>query len=263
MKIDKILHYFVITTMTCLYLITSILSTYHVIDFFELSNPRSLAISLAIAFEIGAAASLASIVVMHKMNKPLIWVLFIILTAIQVNGNLFYSYSHLTNFNSWSELFGLSEDDIITQKRILSIISGAILPIVALLYVKCLVDYIKPSDHGQIVHEDVHVTETPIVDPSTGIIKVNGITDELIIPKDIHLPSPSYDPEPIDISKLPEDITPHTEENKIEVPNEVEIVPEPVIEDNRPYEIVQQSVENIDSNGIHKGNLLKEIKVFK
>jgi hypothetical protein len=46
----------------------------------------------------------------------------------------------------WSELFGLSEEDPIFQKRILSVISGAILPLVALGFIKSLVDYIKPVE---------------------------------------------------------------------------------------------------------------------
>ena len=50
---------FIIGTFVTLYLMVSVISTIHVIDFFKLSNPDWLAISLAIAFEVGAAASLA------------------------------------------------------------------------------------------------------------------------------------------------------------------------------------------------------------
>ncbi len=137
---------FIITTFVSLYLIVSIISTIHVIDFFKLSNPDWLAISLAIAFEIGAAASLASLIALDKMNKAMVWVLFIILTAMQAMGNTYYAYTHLENFNSWIELFGLVEEELIYQKRVLSIISGAILPLVALGFIKSLVDYIKPED---------------------------------------------------------------------------------------------------------------------
>ena len=45
------------------------ISTIHVIDFFELSNPYWLAVTLAVGFEVGAAASLASLVILKKMNK--------------------------------------------------------------------------------------------------------------------------------------------------------------------------------------------------
>jgi hypothetical protein len=124
----------------------SLISTIHVIDFFELSNPRWLAITLAVAFEVGAAASLASIIALKKMNKGIVWVLFFILTGMQAMGNAFFAYTHLNNYQSWIELFGLVESDLIEQKRILSLVSGAILPLVALGFIKSLVDYIRPDE---------------------------------------------------------------------------------------------------------------------
>jgi hypothetical protein len=146
----KLIRGFVITTFVLLYLIVSCISTIHVIDFFRLSNPEWLAISLALAFEVGAAASLASLVVLDKMNKFIVWSLFITLTLVQAMGNTFYAYSHLNNFTQWIELFGLVDEDLIYQKRILSIISGAILPLVSLGFIKSLVDYIKPDDDKKL-----------------------------------------------------------------------------------------------------------------
>lgn len=140
--------YFIIGTFVTLYLLVSVISTIHVIDFFKLSNPDWLAISLAVAFEIGAAASLASIITLEKMNKGIVWGLFILLTLMQAMGNTYYAYTHLANFQGWIELFGLTEEDLIYQKRVLSIVSGAILPIVALGFIKSLVDYIKPTDEA-------------------------------------------------------------------------------------------------------------------
>jgi hypothetical protein len=121
-----------------------------VIDFFKLSNPTWLAISLAVAFEVGAAASLASLITLDKMNKGIVWSLFLILTAMQAMGNAYYAYVHLEGFQGWIELFGLVDEDLIYQKRILSVVSGAILPIVALGFIKSLVDYIKPAEEAQL-----------------------------------------------------------------------------------------------------------------
>ena len=140
------LRYFIIGTFVTLYLIVSIISTIHVIDFFRLSNPNWLAISLAIAFEIGAAASLASLIALKKMNRTLVWGLFITLTCMQMMGNTYYAFKNLENFQDWVDLFGLTDSEPIFQKRVLSIISGAVLPLVALGFVKSLVDYIKPTD---------------------------------------------------------------------------------------------------------------------
>ncbi len=142
---NKVAHWFILSTFVGLYLVVSLISTVHVIEFFNLSNPSWLAISLAVAFEIGAAASLASLIIMERMNKFMVWMLFLVLTAMQAMGNTYYAYVHLHDFNSWSELFGLIDEDIIYQKRVLSIISGAILPFVALGFIKSLVDYIKPD----------------------------------------------------------------------------------------------------------------------
>lgn len=142
---SKVLKYFIIGTFVSLYLAVSIISTIHVIEFFDLSNPKWLSISLAIAFELGAAASLASLIALDKMNKFLVWALFVTLTLMQAMGNTYYAYTNIEDFSKWSELFGLIEEDVIFQKRILSIVSGAILPLVALGFIKSLVDYIKPD----------------------------------------------------------------------------------------------------------------------
>ena len=72
----------------------------YVVDFFKLTNPEWLAISLAIAFEVGAAASLASIIALEKMNKFIVWMLFIILTLMQAMGNTYYAYVHAENFQT-------------------------------------------------------------------------------------------------------------------------------------------------------------------
>jgi hypothetical protein len=164
---NKVLKIFIISTFVSLYLIVSVISTIHVIDFFKLSNPDWLAISLALAFEVGAAASLASLIVLDKMNKLMIWTLFIVLTLMQAMGNTYYAYTHLTSFNSWVELFGLVDDDIIYQKRMLSLISGAILPLVSLGFIKSLVDYIRPEKdeieltESETPHDVLDAIETP------------------------------------------------------------------------------------------------------
>ena len=158
---------FIIGTFVTLYLMVSVISTIHVIDFFKLSNPDWLAISLAIAFEVGAAASLASLIALKKMNKGLVWMLFFLLTAMQAMGNTYYAYVNLENFTAWSELFGIVEEELIFQKRVLSIVSGAILPIVALGFIKSLVDYIKPEEEvvAQTEEKEVEENKTPEVEP--------------------------------------------------------------------------------------------------
>ena len=160
---NKLVHRFIIATFVSLYLLVSIISTIHVIEFFKLSNPQWLAVSLAIAFELGAAASLASLVILDRMNKTLVWMLFGTITLMQMQGNMYYAFVHMEDFQGWSELFGLIEEDLVYQKRVLSAVSGAILPLVALGFIKSLVDYIKPEAQAETAVEEVAKTEeTPI-----------------------------------------------------------------------------------------------------
>jgi len=154
MNQSKWLSRFIIGTFVSLYALVSIISTIHVIDFFELSNPYWLAVTLAIGFEFGAAASLASLVILDKMNKTLVWVLFITITLMQMQGNMYYAFTNLEDFQSWSELFDLIEEEPIFQKRVLAAVSGAILPLVALGFIKSLVDYIKPESEEEFTPED-------------------------------------------------------------------------------------------------------------
>ena len=185
-------HNFVIGTFVALYLIVSLISTIHVIAFFELSNPYWLAVSLAIAFEIGAAASLSSIIILGKVDKRLVWFLFILLTGMQAMGNTYYAFTNLENYKDWIDLFGLNDMEVIAQKRILSIVSGAILPIVALGFIKSLVDYMKPDTEvidnspvkaeekpKKVVFEKVEKVEDPIV---KDIIETHAVKGEYKIP---------------------------------------------------------------------------------
>jgi hypothetical protein len=227
MNKDNITKNFIIGTFVLLYILTSCISTIHVIDFFKLSNPDWLATTLAIAFEIGAAASLASIIALKKMNKGIVWGLFFILTLMQAMGNTYYAYTHLANYQSWIELFGLVDNDIIEQKRILSLVSGAILPLVALGFIKSLVDYIKPE------------SETPQV----------PIPDEIVL---VNKNEPAVDiVEPI-IEPVVEGVIEPVVEEVIE--SVVEEVIEPVVEVSEA--VAENKVDD------PKMNILNKVKVF-
>jgi uncharacterized membrane protein len=172
---NKFVHRSIIVTFVSLYLLVSVISTIHVIDFFQLSNHYWLAVSLAIGFELGAAASLASLVILDKMNRTLVWILFGAITLMQMQGNMYYAFSHMENFQGWSELFGLIEEDVIYQKRILAAVSGAILPLVALGFIKSLIDYIKPENNSK----ETEINPDPIITPDP-IEEIHDETESLI-----------------------------------------------------------------------------------
>jgi hypothetical protein len=219
----KTTSYFIIGTFVTLYLLVSVISTIHVIDFFKLSNPTWLAISLAIAFEVGAAASLASIRTLDKMNKGIVWSLFIILTLMQAMGNTYYAYTHLANFQGWIELFGLAEEELIYQKRVLSIVSGAILPVVALGFIKSLVDYIKPSDDINIDQEisnddyfdDLNSIETPVSKTPVSVEHIESQDNDIQVENYID-ETPALDAGTSDISS--------NQEIQVDVIPEVEVI---------------------------------------
>ena len=96
------------------------------------------------------------------MNKVLVWILFVVLTLMQAMGNTYYAYTHIHDFQYWSELFGLIEEDVIYQKRLLSLISGAILPLVSLGFIKSLVDYIRPDKDTSNIEEKSVIVEIPL-----------------------------------------------------------------------------------------------------
>ena len=64
----------------------------------------------------------------------------------QMQGNLYHAFVHMGDFTQWSELYDLIEEDPLFQKRALAAISAGILPLVALGFIKSLVDYIKPKE---------------------------------------------------------------------------------------------------------------------
>jgi len=153
-KLPKIF-WIIISSFLIIPIIVSFVSTIHVIDFFELSNHKGLAITLAIAFEVGALSALAGLVALDKINKNVVWLIFFILTAYQMMGNIYAAYNfiniemlHNPNLiKNWIELFGFSYDpeDLPFAKRMIAIISGAILPIVSLSFLDLSVDYIQKS----------------------------------------------------------------------------------------------------------------------
>ena len=142
---ERLLHYFIIGIFCSLYFLVATISMINSVAFFDLSHSGLMSWSLAIGFEIGAAASLAAIIILDKTNKQMVWGLFLLLTSFQMMANSFHAFINLENYMGWVELFGLEETEPIYQKRILSIVSGAILPLVALGFIKSLVDYVRPE----------------------------------------------------------------------------------------------------------------------
>ena len=153
---DKLVHLSIIGIFVSLYFLVATISMINSVAFFDLSHNGLMSWSLAIGFELGAAASLAAIIILDKTNKTMVWSLFLLLTAFQMMANSFHAFINLEDYMGWIELFGLEEEEPIVQKRILSIVSGAVLPLVALGFIKSLTDYIRPEE--TVTEEEVFAT---------------------------------------------------------------------------------------------------------
>lgn len=172
---NKKLFWAILTSFLVIPLIVSVISTIHVINFFELSNYRGLAVALSLSFEIGALSALAGLVVLDKINKNVIYFIFIILTMYQMMGNTYFAYDMLSEkmkikpdlLTNWTELFGFDTEDNVLIKRIIAIISGAILPIVSLCFLDLSVNYIKKSTPKEILskrEEEILIEGTPTLE---------------------------------------------------------------------------------------------------
>jgi hypothetical protein len=148
-----------------LYLAVGFVSTYHAISFFSISNDTWLAIILALAFEIGQAAVLFSLLV-NKSKKTMPWILMGVLTLVQVLGNVYSSYQYSVlhspdeiQYFTDSVLFFLKNPDPQINQVMIAYITGAILPIVALCMTSMIVD-VSGLDNKNEVVEDKPEEET-------------------------------------------------------------------------------------------------------
>lgn len=142
-----------------LYLAVGTVSVYHAISFFGIANVVWLAVTLAIAFEVGQAAVLFALLSDKKQaKKPMPWILMGVLTAVQVIGNIFASYQYMVQ-NSQNKIqyfvdsvmWFMKDPDPQTNIVICAYIIGAILPIIALCMTGMIVntsgvEYIEPVE---------------------------------------------------------------------------------------------------------------------
>lgn len=139
-----------------LYIIVAIVSLVSSIHFFNLAHQGWMSTVLACSFEIGQMACLFGALTRRKKGFDIVWIMFVVLTLFQCMANTYAAYIGLTEYTGWSELFGLNEMEPMEQKRIIAGISGAILPLIALGFVKCLTDYLNETDS-----KNETIVETP------------------------------------------------------------------------------------------------------
>ena len=155
---------FYILLFSILWLITEFSSFFHAVEFFELSNVTWMGIILALAFEIGQASVLMSILTSSQDRKKYTpWILMCILTLVQIIGNVYSSYKYIM-LNSPENLKYFKEPIFIWTQLpdaeatvIITYVSAAILPIVALLMTSMITNYL--SDQSEETNALVDVSE--------------------------------------------------------------------------------------------------------
>lgn len=128
-----------IITFIILYVATAFVSWYHAITFFNIANAVWLSVILSFVAEIGQASVLFAILLTKNKYKFLPWAIMIILTSLQVIGNVVSSYKYIIVSNSLdfeyfqkSILFWVQTANPEMFKVIIAWISGGILPLIAL-----------------------------------------------------------------------------------------------------------------------------------
>ena len=210
-----------------LYITVALVSLIHSFAFFGLANDNAMSIMLGTTFEIGQAAVLLSILTSKKDRSRIMpWCLMILLTAVQVLGNVYSSYKYLMTHSTgdlrffkepifiWTTLPDAQATVIITY------IVGAILPIVALCMTSMVSNYIEDTSnedtddnnklekHPTEVPKDYNDIEVPAEEPTKETIEESKEPIE----------------EPIEESKKP------IEEVEEPVKDVIEEVEEPVVE---------------------------------
>ena len=147
-----------IWTFLVLYMVTALISCIHAIDFFSIGNVKWMAIALAMVFEVGQAMVLSSLLLSNNRNNIMPWCLMIILTSVQVIGNVYSCFSFIAKSGTdyyqylqkpllfWIE--GVSQE---TMMIIISWIIGALLPIIALCMTTMVTNNIELSDNKDLI----------------------------------------------------------------------------------------------------------------
>ena len=137
---QKVLNKVFVWGFLFLYLLVACISFCHAVEFFNIGNANWMSITLAFAFELGLALSLAAILLSDSNSKNVLpWALMIILCAVQVIGNVYSTYKYIAlseteyyQYLAQPLLFWIEEISEETVRIIISWIIGAILPIIAL-----------------------------------------------------------------------------------------------------------------------------------
>ena len=233
-----------------LYAFVAIVSGIHGFAFFGLANAPILAGMLALAFEIGQAAVLFSILTNPSQRKKFMpWLLMSILTLVQVIGNVYNCYKYLIinaseNLRFFKEPIFIWTDLPDAQTNvIISYITGSILPIVALLLTAMVTSFLgKEDEEIEYVDEE---DEAEVEESPEEII----LEEDTPSHKDYYI-SPKVEVKDIDSGKPDKKLVEDNNEENNEIPSfediESESILKPVDESEKEkQEIYKEEVKDV------------------
>lgn len=184
---SKALYWGLIITFTMIYVFIGFVSTLHSIEFFRLANKVWLAVMLGVAYETGQISVLFSILMTKGKNHFLPWLLMLLMTSLQITANVYASYKYMvlsgtSDWQMWKQslLFWLDASDPEMYRVVISWITGALLPIVALGLTALVAQNIQLKDNEP---EELEKTEEDLEKFEEGWsnLKKNHVT-----PPDVH-----------------------------------------------------------------------------
>lgn len=189
LNLEKIVYFsFLVPIVT-----VAVVSISHVTGWYELTNNSTWAIYLSFGVEIAALSALAAISVQMGKN---VYIPFGIVTLIQFVGNVFYSYQYIDDksesFIKWVELsnvffqYLIEENDIIGHKRLLSLFSGGLLPIISLTFLHMLVKLQESKNNEKTANIDSETIEALSYDAGK-FERIQDETKEKINPTEAEL----------------------------------------------------------------------------
>ena len=171
---QKVLNKVFVWGFLFLYLLVACISFCHAVEFFNIGNASWMSVTLAFAFELGLALSLAAILLSDSNSKNVLpWVLMIILCAVQVIGNVYSTYKYIAlseteyyQYLAQPLLFWIEDISEKTVRIIISWIIGAILPIIALFMTDMVASNLKTMNNADKIKDTTDNTKDEPDEPA-------------------------------------------------------------------------------------------------
>ena len=171
---QKVLNKVFVWGFLFLYLLVACISFCHAVEFFNIGNATWMSITLAFAFELGLALSLAAILLSDSNSKNILpWALMIILCAVQVIGNVYSTYKYIAlseteyyQYLAQPLLFWIEDISEKTVRIIISWIIGAILPIIALFMTDMVASNLKTMNNDDKIKDTTDNTKDEPDEPT-------------------------------------------------------------------------------------------------